>query len=39
MPPLIRRDGEICPLDPGAAPIDAAAMLRLLDPIMPEKNR
>jgi twitching motility protein PilT len=38
MPPLVRRDGEICPLDPAAAALDAAAMMRLLDPIMPDKN-
>jgi twitching motility protein PilT len=38
MPPLVRRDGDICPLDPAAAVLDAAAMMQLLDPIMPAKN-
>ena len=39
MPPLIRKDGSIQPLEPGAAALDDAAMTRLLDPILPAKNR
>jgi twitching motility protein PilT len=39
MPPLVRKDGQIVPLEDGAGPIDAARMEALLAPIMPEKNR
>jgi twitching motility protein PilT len=39
MPPLVRRDGEICPLEPAAPALDSATMTALLEPIMPEKNR
>ena len=37
--PMVRKDGQIVPLDDGAGPIDAAQMAALLDPIMPAKNR
>jgi twitching motility protein PilT len=39
MPPLIRKDGTIQPLDATADPLTPEAMVALLDPIMPEKNR
>ena len=39
MPPLIRKDGEITPLEADAPALDAEAMTALLDPIMPQKNR
>jgi twitching motility protein PilT len=39
MPPLIRKDGEITPLEADAPTLDAEAMTALLDPIMPQKNR
>jgi len=39
MPPLIRKDGEITPLESNAPTLDVAAMLALLDPITPAKNR
>ena len=39
MPPLVRKDGEILPLEAEALPIDAARMAALLDPIMPPGNR
>jgi twitching motility protein PilT len=39
MPPLVRKDGQIAALEAGAAPIEAARMMALLGPIMPEKNR
>jgi len=39
MPPLIRKDGSIQPLDPAAAPLSPEAMIALLDPIVPDKNR
>ena len=38
-PPLIRKDGGIQPLDAAAPALDPAAVVRLLDPIMPEKNK
>jgi twitching motility protein PilT len=38
-PPLIRKDGGIQPLDAAAPVLDPAAIVRLLDPIMPEKNK
>jgi twitching motility protein PilT len=39
MPPLIRKDGEITPLEADAPALDAVSMTALLDPIMPQKNR
>ena len=39
MPPLVRKDGSIQPLDPAAAPLTAESLVALLDPILPEKNR
>ena len=39
MPPLIRKDGSIQPLDESAAALDPEGIVQLLDPIMPEKNR
>jgi len=39
MPPLVRKDGAIQPLDPSAAPLTPETMAVLLEPIMPEKNR
>jgi twitching motility protein PilT len=38
MPPLVRKDGEIRPLEDGSSPLSAREIERLLDPIMPEKN-
>ena len=38
MPPLVRKDGEIRPLEEGAAAMSAREIERLLDPIVPEKN-
>jgi len=39
MPPLIRKDGLVQPLDPGIGPLRAEQLVELLDPIMPPKNR
>ena len=39
VPPLIRKDGGMRPLDPAAPVLDADTVVRLLDPIMPEKNK
>jgi twitching motility protein PilT len=39
MPPLVRKDGEIRPLDEKASALGPADVVQLLDPIMPEKNR
>jgi twitching motility protein PilT len=39
MPPLIRKDGTITPLEADAPALDAVSMTALLDPIMPQKNR
>ena len=39
VPPLIRKDGGMQPLDPAAPVLDADAVIRLLDPITPEKNK
>jgi len=39
MPPLIRKDGSMMPLDAAAEPLTPEAIEQLLDPIMPEKNR
>ncbi|MGH9140996.1 MAG: type IV pilus twitching motility protein PilT [Vicinamibacterales bacterium] len=38
-PPLVRKDGGMKPLDPAAPVLDADTVVRLLDPIMPEKNK
>jgi twitching motility protein PilT len=38
MPPLVRKDGEIRPLEEGSSPLSAREIERLLDPIIPEKN-
>jgi len=38
MPPLVRKDGQIRPIEEGAAVLDAPAMQELLRPITPEKN-
>jgi twitching motility protein PilT len=39
MPPLIRKDGHMQPLDPRIAVLNADQTTALLDPIMPEKSR
>ena len=39
MPPTVRKDGSIQPLDASAAPLNPETMMALLDPILPEKNR
>src|SRR5437588_670048 len=39
MPPLVRKDGLVQPLDPAAGAMAADYLAALLDPIMPEKNR
>jgi twitching motility protein PilT len=39
MPPLVRKDGSIRPIDPAAGPLTPDTMTALLEPIMPEKNR
>jgi twitching motility protein PilT len=39
MPPLVRLDGEIRPLEEQAAPLSPDDVVQLLDPIMPAKNR
>jgi twitching motility protein PilT len=39
MPPLIRRDGKMEPLDPGMGPLSPDDVSALLRPIMPETNR
>ena len=38
-PPLIRKDGGMKPLDPAAPVLDGDTVVRLLDPIIPEKNK
>jgi len=38
-PPLVRKDGGMKPLDPSAPVLNGELVARLLDPIMPEKNR
>ncbi len=38
-PPLIRKDGGMTPLDPAAPVLDGDTVIRLLDPITPEKNK
>jgi twitching motility protein PilT len=39
VPPLIRKDGHMQPLDPAAAVLSADDSTALLEPIMPEKNQ
>ena len=39
MPPLVRKDGHIQPLEAGAPPMTREDVAALLDPIMPETNR
>ena len=39
MPPLVRKDGHIQPLEADAAPLTREEVAALLDPIMPEPNR
>jgi twitching motility protein PilT len=39
MPPLVRKDGDIKPLDPDAPPLTAEDVVELLAPIVPGKNR
>ena len=39
MPPLVRKDGSMRPLDQSAAPLTPDAIEMLLDPIMPATNR
>ena len=39
MPPLVRKDGHIQPLEAGAAPMTHEDVSALLDRIMPEPNR
>jgi len=38
-PPLVRKDGVMQPLDAAAPVLDAERVIRLLDPITPEKNK
>jgi twitching motility protein PilT len=39
IPPMVRKDGGMQPLDPAAPVLTADLIVRLLDPITPEKNR
>jgi len=39
VPPLIRKDGHMQPLDPAAAALSADDSTALLEPIMPDKNQ
>ncbi len=39
LPPMIRKDGQMVPLDPAAAPLTPADVTRLLAEIVPGKNR
>ncbi len=39
MPPMVRKDGKMKPLEDGVAPLDANAMRSLLTSIMPAKNQ
>ena len=39
MPPLVRKDGEIQPLEANAPAFTSESMTALLEPIMPERNR
>jgi twitching motility protein PilT len=38
MPPLVRKDGRMQPLEEGASALDPASMEELLRPIVPDKN-
>jgi twitching motility protein PilT len=38
-PPMVRKDGVMQPLDAGAPVLDADSIIRLLDPITPDKNK
>jgi twitching motility protein PilT len=38
-PPIVRKDGHMQPLDPSAGLLTEDALVQLLMPIMPEKNR
>ena len=39
MPPMVRKDGVMMPLDDSYSPLDAQATQQLLTPIMPQNNR
>ena len=39
IPPMVRKDGKMQPLDPAAPILNADHIVRLLDPITPDKNR
>jgi twitching motility protein PilT len=39
LPPMVRKDGQMQPLDPGESTLDPAEISRLLTGIIPEKNR
>jgi twitching motility protein PilT len=39
MPPLVRKDGSIQPLEEGAAALTPESIVTLVEPIMPGKNR
>jgi twitching motility protein PilT len=39
IPPMVRKDGRMQPLDPAAPVLTPDLIVRLLDPITPEKNR
>ncbi|HLG58873.1 MAG TPA: type IV pilus twitching motility protein PilT [Vicinamibacterales bacterium] len=39
MPPLVRKDGEIQPIEAGAPALTPETVVALLNPIMPAKNR
>jgi twitching motility protein PilT len=39
MPPMMRKDGEMMPLEPDAEPLSASDVIRLLNPVIPGKNR
>ena len=39
MPPLIRKDGKIQPLEADGRPVTPAEMIALLDPIIPQPNQ
>jgi twitching motility protein PilT len=39
MPPLVRKDGEIQPLEANTPALDPESIVALLEPIIPQKNR
>jgi twitching motility protein PilT len=39
MPPLVRNDGSIQPLEEGGTPLTSESVVALVEPIMPGKNR